>query len=63
MGFTSLVKESPCGRTVRGHTWKQMDRSGALPIVLARGNGRLDQHSSDGGDEKYLNSKYLSKMV
>ena len=63
MGFTSLVKESPCGRTVRGHAWKQMDRSGAVPIVLVTGNGSLDQHSSDGGDEKDLNSKYLSKVV
>ena len=51
------------GRTVREHTWKQIDQSGDLTIVLARGNGRLDQSSSNRGDEKYLNSKYLSRVV
>lgn len=51
------------GRTERGHTWKHIDQSGDLTIVLARGNGRLDQSGSNRGDEKYLNSKYLSRVV
>lgn len=43
-------------RTVRGQAWKQIDQSGALTTIWARGDGRLDQNSSDGGDEKSLKS-------
>lgn len=51
------------GRTIRGHTWKQQDQSWAITIVLARGNGRLDQSSRNVSDENDLKSKYLSKVV
>lgn len=51
------------GRSVRAHVWKQIDQSGAITIIWARGDHSLDQGSSNESNEKYLNSKYLSKVV
>lgn len=51
------------GRSVRAHVWKQIDQSGAITIIWARGDHRLDQSSSNESNEKYLNSKYLSKVA